>query len=207
MILITGAARSGTSLTTRILQAHGAALGNPKAVNRLCENTLVRERILKPHLRALGADPLGQDPLPDTDAVQPIEGLGKSVRRTLGPTPRGVERAYKDAKLCLVWPAWHAAFPGAKWVIVRRAPSKIVASCLRTSFMRAFGDDEDAWREWVRQHEQRFKAMRKAVNAIEVRPDHYIRDPERFRPVAEHCGLTFRPELVTAAVDPELWHG
>ena len=27
---------------------------------------------------------------------------------------------YKGAKMCLIWPIWHKAFPEAEWIIVRR---------------------------------------------------------------------------------------
>ncbi|WP_022697917.1 sulfotransferase [Euryhalocaulis caribicus] len=203
MILITGAARSGTSLTTQILKAHGCWLGS--AVNSLYENTDIREQVLKPYLRAVDADPLGQDPLPDTGDLPPHHGLCRAIAERMEGGPG--RWAYKDAKLALVWPAWAKMFPEAKWVIVRRKTEEIVESCIKASFMRAHGEDRAAWARWVEEHERRFEAMMTAgLDAIEVWPRKFIDDPEAFRPVAEHCGLEFNASAVCGAINPDRYH-
>lgn len=206
MILVTGAARSGTSLTTRILQAHGCWLGPAQQVNDLYENLAIRQQILKPMLVAAGGDSRGQARLPDTDNLPPRPGLRAFVLARLagGDGPK----AYKDAKLTLLWPAWAAAFPEAKWVVCRRDPERIVDSCVRTHFMKAHGEDRDGWRGWVAEHERRFDAMKAAgLDLVEAWPDDFIRDSRAFRPVAEHCGLAFDAAAVAASVDPSRWHG
>src|SRR5690606_36215574 len=116
MIIVTGAARSGTSLTTRILQAHGCHLGS--TVNGLYENTDVRDGVVKRYLRSIGADPLGQSILADTDNLAYVPGWRKTVERHFRAFPK--PWAYKCAKATLIWPVWHEAFPDAKWIIVRR---------------------------------------------------------------------------------------
>jgi hypothetical protein len=185
MILITGAARSGTTLTAKIFGACGANLGT---VNGLHENTAVREGVCKPYLRSIGADPLGQDPLPDTLSLAPVEDWANIVRFKLGP---GVN-CYKGAKMCLMWPVWHAAFPDAKWVIVRRDPKYIAESCVRTSFMRAFPNRE-GWLRWVAEHEARFEQMRVAgLDIVEVWPGEFIEGYEDgMRNAVTHCDLTW----------------
>jgi len=205
MILITGAARSGTSLTTRILQEHGCYLGNEKDINSLNENTAIRQNILKPYLSSVGADPMGQFPLPDTDHLPSQLGLRDKVLAHFkgGPEPY----AYKDAKLTLVWPVWAEAFPDAKWVIVRRKAERIADSCIRTNFMKAHGTDKQGWLGWVREHERRFMAMKQKVNAIEVWPDAYIAAPNAFQPVAAFLGLKFDADIVNENVRPSAWHG
>lgn len=196
MILITGCARSGTSLTTQILQSHGLHLG---PVNVLFENTDIRESVLKPYLRAIGTDPRGQKPLPDTDSLPAHVGLRDAVLKRVPETS-----GYKDAKLTLVWPVWAKAFPQAKWVLVRRKAEDIAGSCLRASFMNAF-DTMDGWLGWVAEHEKRFEKMKAALDIIEVWPRDYIEDAGKFQPVADHCGLAFNGDAVKAAIHPGLF--
>jgi len=195
LTLVTGAARSGTSLTTAILAAHGARLGH---VNGLNEHTGVREGVLKPLLRAAGADPLGQWPLPSLQDLPDASDLRRDVLAALGPAD-----TYKDAKLCLTWLCWHRAFPDARWIVVRRDANAIAASCMRTAFMRAY-DTAAGWREWVRAHEMQFNAMRSAgLDMVEVWPD--PADPETFRPAVEHAGHAFDVDKARACIDPGLW--
>lgn len=202
MIFVTGCARSGTSLTTKILKAHGCCLGQSDRINELYENVGVRQNVLKPYLRSLGADPQGQRELPDTSEVVAPRGFKDDVLKyILGNEPR----AYKDAKLTLVWPAFADAFPDAVWVLVRRNAERIVDSCLRTPFMRAY-NDRDGWMRWVEEHERRFDLMKAALDLVEVWPDEVIDDPSSFAPIAEFCGLRFDLDATEAAIDRDVWH-
>jgi hypothetical protein len=210
MILVTGCARSGTSLITRILQAHGCNLGETNRVNVLFENVGVRQNVLKPYLSSIGADPLGQRALPDTDKLEPVDGMREKVLRyIIGDEPK----AYKDAKLCLVWPVIDEAFPEAKWVLVRRAKDKIVASCLRERTSEGFGrfmlasDDYAYWCKWVEEHEARFEKMRQKLYLIEVWPDLIIDEPSAFESVTSFLGLKFNLDATTACINRKLWHG
>ena len=142
MIFVTGCARSGTSLTASILKNLGCNTGK---LNDLYENTGIREKVLKPYLRSVGADPLGQKPLPDTDNLPAMPDLRKMVQQHI---PNLEPWMYKDAKLTLVWPVWAREFPEAKWVLVRRDKAEIAKSCLRTSFMRAY-EGQLGWERWV----------------------------------------------------------
>lgn len=206
MILITGAARSGTSLTTQILQRLGAHLGPAHDINALYENTALREGVLKPFLRRHGYDPKGQWPLPPAgaDCVPDndfLGGLSAYWDAHMHPAA-GQHPAYKDAKLALCWGAWNTAMPGAKWVIVRRNGGEIADSCMRTGFMTAY-DNHAGWIRWVEHHERQFLAMRKAgLDVIETWPADFIKDPEAFRPVADFCGLPFDADAVRGAIDP-----
>lgn len=200
MIFVTGCARSGTSLTTKILKEHGCNLG--RNVNTLYENTDIRERILKPYLRSLGCDPRGQTRLPPMENIPSITGLREKVLTFLGEKE---PRAYKDAKLTLVWQAFAEAFPEAKWVIVRRDRGKIADSCIRTEFMTGRRTRDD-WLAWALNHEHRFERMRAALNAIETWPDETIAAPDSFAPVAEHCGLTYSRQATLDCIDRKLWH-
>lgn len=194
--MITGCARSGTSLTTGILKACGLNIGD---VNVLNEHTGIRDGLNKPHLKALGADPLGQGPLPDTGEVKPVKGWAEFVSAKLQVRePCG----FKDAKTCLIWPIWAAAFPEAKWVIVRRDRERIIDSCLRTHFMKRYSDRE-GWGRWVDHHEDRFNEIMANCDALEVWPD---MNPETFRPAVEFCGLQWDAEAVKKVIRPAEWH-
>lgn len=200
MIIITGAARSGTSLTTGVLRACGLNLGHTR-VNGLNEALEVRENLIKPYLRSIGCDPLGQDRLPEiSDLIEAPEWRNR-VWQALGEPaePWG----YKDAKVCLMWPVWHEAFPQAKWVIVRRNKYRIVDSCLRTHFMRRRHDVE-GWGEWVDHHEARFAEIRRHCDAVEVWPE---ADPSAFRDLVESVGLDWNEQAVANVIDPGWWHG
>jgi len=204
MIFVTGCARSGTSLATQILQAHGCYLGKANRVNILYENISIRENILKPYLIGVGADPLGQDKLPDTDHLPSVKGLRDRIFQEFltGEPPF----AYKDAKLTLVWPIFHDAFPEAKWILMRRDKDKIVDSCVRALFMKK-RNSRSGWEHWVDEHEKRFVRMREELDLIEVWADKIVDDPQEFAEVAEFCKLKFRPDATNAAIKPKLWHG
>lgn len=192
MILVTGCGRSGTSLTAQVLKACGANLGQH---NELYEHLGVRERVLKPYLESIGADPLGQDPLPEET---PITGTwaDRVAKHLDGDT-------YKDAKIALMWRVWADAYPSANWVLCWRDPDDIAASCLRTRFMRAYDTHAD-WADWA----ERYQAYMAAIDAdtVDVWPDDAIYDPEVYRPVVEHCGLTWDREAVEAVIEPNNWH-
>lgn len=203
MIFITGCARSGTSLVTKLLQINGAYLGDERRVNVLFENVSIRENVLKPYLTFCGADPLGQDVLPDTEHLPPPhDDLKRALKDYLPRLPR----AYKDAKLTLVWPAFHAAWPYARWVLVRREKQKIVESCMRAPFMRKRKTVRE-WEEWVDQHEQRFTRMREQLSLIEVWTDDVITHPHQFKDVTDFLELSFLEAATMRAIDPRLWHG
>jgi len=168
-ILITGCARSGTSMTAGIIDHCGAFGGNTSGPNinnpkGMFENMAIRNKIVKPFLSSIKADPLGQKPLPDMDLLYKLkrkDGLDLrdrvlSVLKEEGY--RGGPWYYKGAKMCLMWPLWYLAFPYAKWIIVRRDSMDIVRSCMRTSFMRAYGNDK-GWLQWIDFHKERFIEM------------------------------------------------
>jgi len=210
LVLITGCARSGTSMVSGVLSALGLDFGKPLHSKRrtyqprgFFEHRHVRERVVKPMLKRLGADPLGQNPLPprilrpsDREAL----ALGLKVRRELGQRAQ----AYKDAKVLLMWPYFHKAFPDATWVLVRRDRKAIALSCQRTPFMqkRSF---LAGWLEWVDEHEARMDDLRASgARVLEIWPD--AGDVASFRPLVEELGLEWDEAKVEAALVPSAWH-
>lgn len=220
IITITGAARSGTSMVAGIVSlcgAFGGVLAGPNKYNRkgMFENSAVRDTIVKPFLRdVLHVDPLGQRPLPDMDQCWRVAGEMASGWKT---SVRGVmiDQGYlggplflKCAKMCLIWPIWAAAFPSAKWIIVRRNPQDIAASCLRTPFMRAFKTTE-GWLGWVAEHEKRFEEMHTAgLAAREIWSQKIVEgNLDWISAAVEWAGLKWNEAAVHKFIDPGLWKG
>lgn len=215
-ILITGCARSGTSVTAGIFflcGAFGGKMSGPTRYNKkgMFENAEIRNQVVKPYLKeTLKVDPMGQDPLPDIAKLVPtpnlqgvIEGKMKWQGYRDGPW------FYKGAKMCLIWPIWHTAFPKARWVIVRRRDEDIIHSCMKTGFMRAFKTNE-GWQGWIDAHKQRFEEMKNAgLDMQEVWPEKFINDQDytEVRQVVKNLGLRWRETKVKELVSEELWKG
>ncbi len=215
-ILITGAARSGTSLTAGVARlcggwggiCSGGTIYNKKG---MFENHDIREKCVKPLLRKLHVDPMAQYPLPDIELFKTVDAQEwrEKILGILGEQGRGDKVwFYKGAKMCLMWPLWHKAFPEARWIIVRRRAKEIVNSCMRTGFMRGH-QDEKGWMNWVQVHIKRFNEMLNAdLDLREVWPQEMI-DGEfnEIRSVVEWLGLEWQEEKVKGFISPKLWNG
>lgn len=222
-ILITGCARSGTSLVAGIINLCGAFGGQMSGPNHnnakgMFENAYIRNQIVKPYLYKIGADKLGQYPLPDPEKIPipsdwkyAIEEVMKNQGYEDGPW------MYKGAKSCLMWPVWHAAFPEAKWIIVRRKSTDIINSCMRTGFMRAFNNQqnqrevgakspEEGWLWWVHQHEARFAEMIVAgLDVLQVWPERMVeRDYRQTNEMLSWLGLEWDNKIFDF-IEPKLW--
>jgi hypothetical protein len=208
-ILITGCARSGTSMVCGVLSASGLDFGGPLYTKTRTyqprgywEHKAIRQKILKPLLVSLGADPRGQDPLPPRHLAPTERDLARIRKRFR--MMLGTGEAYKDAKLLLTWQYWHLAFPNATWVLVRRDRMAIARSCLRTPFMKR-RTYLAGWLAWVDEHLHRMEALRAAgARIIEVWPD--ANRPESFRDLIEGLGLEFNAAKVDEALVPTAWH-
>ncbi len=212
-ILLTGCARSGTSMTAGILKicgVYGGKMSGPTRFNKkgMFENSEIREQIVKPYLDFLGVDRLGQKPLPDVNNLKPHAGLRRRVETAM--KFQGYRKGlyfYKGAKLCLIHPVWNKAFPGAKWIIVRRKDEDIINSCMRTGFMRAY-NTEAGWQTWVDHHKERFVEMlsNPNMNVVEVYPTKFIEgDFSEIEQVINKLGLKWREDQVKEFINPALW--
>lgn len=222
-ILITGCARSGTSMVAGIINLRGAFGGKmtgPTSTNAkgMFENARIRNEIVKPYFTSIGVDKMGQYPLPNIEEmVIPtgwqgrVEGIMQEEGYEDGPW------MYKGAKMCLHWPVWNYAFPDAKWIIVRRKSSDIINSCLRTGFMSAFtrqGNQRavgalsawDGWMWWVHQHEDRFREMMNAgLNCKVIWPERMVEgNYQQINEMLEWLGLEWDSKI-TDFIEPKLW--
>ena len=213
-ILITGAARSGTSMVAGIIDMCGAWGGDvcgPTPANRKgqFENRRIVQTIIKPYLAMQGFDPMGQAPLPNIDRLLPFDNLRQRIEGVMREDGyAGGPWYWKGAKACLLWPVLHAAFPDAKWVIVRREPADIVRSCMRTGFMHRRSTSE-SWMQWVCHHEKMFVRMQLAGLQIrEVWPRRlFIGDFVEMRNMVQWLGgLKWDMQAILDFVEPSLWH-
>ena len=219
-ILITGCARSGTSLSAGIVDlcgAWGGATSGPNKNNRkgMFENAEIRNDFVKPLLVSMNVDPMGQNPLPDIEQCKliSVEAVSQWRQNILVAIYRQGYKGdwqwyYKGAKLCLIWPLWHRAFPKAKWIIVRRNSEDIVKSCLKTSFMRAY-KQENGWYKWIDHHKDRFLEMERAGLDIHyVWPQKMI-DFDLFEigTIIAELGLKWDQGKVENFIEPAYWSG
>lgn len=216
-ILVLGIPRSGTSLLSGILAACGAWTGttvtgggseNPKG---FFENTFLREGINKPLLKNLNCDPLGVRKLPELDQVPIIAPLRDAILTSVEQQGYDGKSTwlFKDAKLVLLWPAWKAAFPAARWVIVDRDREQIINSCLRTSFMKQHSGDPAFWNHWIDEYLERMQALESTdLWCRHIATEPLIRgDLGEARELAEALGLSWNENAVAEFIEPEYWHG
>lgn len=223
-ILITGAARSGTSLVAGMIDYCGAnggstcgpTRGNPRGQ---FENSAIRNKLVKPYLQSQGADPLGQYPLPETSKLKIPRDWRERVEEIAREQGIGEDDRwyFKGAKIAMMWPVWAYAFPNAKWVIVRRRTADVANSCCRTAFMQRFqkeghqrevgaSNEYDAWVWWVRQHEQWFREMiEEGLNCRVVWPERMVNgDYQPMYETIEWLGLDWQIDALKF-IDPRLW--
>jgi len=198
MIFVTGAARSGTSLTAKVLQACGARIGR---VNGLYEHVGVRDGLVKPFLANNGYDPLGQDPLPNpVDLPIPDDWRDKVDRKLVRAN------CYKGAKMALMWPVWVKHYPDAKWVLCRRDIDAIADSCMRCVFMKAYKTQED-WTQWAKHYINGLDGIKLSAHYIETWPDKAVKgDMGYLRRMVEFCGLDWNEAAVRDCINPAKWH-
>lgn len=213
-ILITGISRSGTSLIAGIINICGAYSGNvappfKEITKSMFENIQIHNSVVSPYFKSIGADPMGQYPLPDVNTLQiPVNWRTRVQEIIKQEGYQGGEWMYKGTLMSLIHPIWHYAFPDAKWVIVRRRDEDIVNSCLHTGFMKAFNTPEswaaigvtnkrDAWYWWIRQHNKRFVEMIEAgMNCKQVHPERMLRgDYSQINEMLEWLGLEWNSEI------------
>lgn len=223
-ILITGCARSGTSMIAGAINICGAFGGDMSGPNKnnekgMFENARIRNTIVKPYLEKIRTDRLGQYPLPRIEKLPiPTDWRSRIEQVMIDQGYKEGSWFYKGAKACLTWPVWHYAFPDAKWIIVRRRSADIINSCLKTSFMRAFSrpeirrkvnarDEKEGWLWWVHQHEKRFVEMiTEGLNCKIVWPHRMVQgDYRQMMETIEWLGLKWNSEVLNF-IDPKLWH-
>jgi hypothetical protein len=200
-------------LTAGVLDICGAFGGKTFGENQwnkkgMFENREIRENVVKPFLFLNGVDPKGQNPLPDPTRLLQLENLATRVETIMKfQGYRNGPWYYKGAKLCLIWPTWHAAFPEARWIIVRRKDEDIVHSCMNTAFMNAYHTPSDWQEKWIDVHKLRFREMHEAgLDVVETWPEQMIQgDFTHIEKLVRSFGLPWKEDAVRDFIAPELW--
>lgn len=220
-ILVTGAARSGTSMIARLLIESGAWGGTTEPADDenkfgFFENRLIRDGVMKTMLYMFKSDPVGISILPDKDInPQPYVGLHAVISRCLHndgykELPDGRKWLYKDTKLLLLWQIWNITYPDAIWVLVRRNREDIIKSCCKTSFMNSprFGKRDYAfWSDLVDEYLIRMDILKASVNnCVEVDSDDIINgDLTSIKVAIEKAGLEWNEDEMKSRIHPEVW--
>ena len=210
-ILITGAARSGTSMIAGIIDICGAFGGITSPANQynakgMFENVKIRD-IDREYLTMIGADPMGQSPLPEQHKILiPADWKDRVDKAIIEDGYPGGPWYYKGARSCMIWKVWHHAYPDAKWVIVRRRTADIVESCMKTGFMSAYDNEQD-WIKWVHYHEDRFIEMiRAGLNVKIVWPERVVKgNYEQLAELIEWLGLSLKLSEIIKFIEPKIW--
>ena len=224
-ILITGVARSGTSMVAACVNLCGAWKGNTVGPSRwnakgMFENYELRQSVVKPLLRSLNVDPRGQYPLPYTEDVKIPQNFKDSVLGIIKNQGWAEEKPwmYKCVKMSLIWPVWKYAFPRSKWVIVRRRNEDVIYSCMNTAFMTEFAHKEtlkeigyetekEGWNWWVEFYKKKFvEIVNSGVNVKVIWPEKMIHgDYSELKDVIEWLGLEWNGKAVIDFIEPKLW--
>lgn len=215
-ILITGAERSGTTIVAKILSLSGAYTG---ITNKMFENKNLKN-LLTLYFNSIKADPRGQYPLPDPENIYIPKSFSEDISKLLDEDliPENELWLYKSSKICQTWQVWHKMYPDAKWIIVRRKPSDIVYSCLKTMFMNAYASvdiqkeigvigEKAGWFWWVKQHERLFEQMVQAgVDYKVIWPEDLVDGNfESIKDILDWVGLPYNEDEIKKEINPLLW--
>jgi hypothetical protein len=213
-VLVTGVPRSGTSMVTGLLGVCGLWLGQTVSggrenVHGFFENMILRERVQKEILRQGGFDPLGVRRLPPRNWHPRAANFRQVVAAAIAAQQYDGSCAwgFKDAKMTLTWRLWHEHFPQARWIIVRRPREQIIASCMRTSFMRQHSSDPAFWDEFVAKYIERIAVLQQTVGwSRTIEAGDIVagtRDP--MKQLVASLGLTWQADAVRSFVSPVHW--
>ena len=174
LLIIASPPRSGSSLTTCILQEMGVFLGVTKIGDRwnrcgYFENVKV-SALLTAYLRRNDIQNLGKKFQPvNLDAIdvsmhREINNIFLQQGYSTGP------RAIKDPKVCLCWKVLHTNFPNAIWLMLNRDKANVLRSYKHTPFMDSC-DTLQEWEEYLDKFETNMNAARKEVTYYDVCTD------------------------------------
>jgi hypothetical protein len=211
-VLITGIPRSGANVIGAAINhcgAFGGVMGkqNQDFDEGKYSNNRIRDKVVKPYFDRNGFDSKGQFPIPKTGQVGFNKDWKNKIEEILySEGYKEQQWMYLDSKSCLIWPVWNNAYPGAKWVIVRRRTGDIVQSCLKTGYMVAY-EDAEGWVSWVHQYEEKFVEMMKAkLDYKVIWPERMVDgDYKQLKELIGWLGLTWS-EDVLKYINPLLWN-
>lgn len=188
-------------------------VGNASNQKGYFENTVIRQKIVKPILMSHGFDPLGVRTLPPRDFCPKITVKhGYSIADYLHTVLKAQNHEelqpwlYKDAKLSLIWRLMNQEFPSAVWIIVRRNRADFIGSCLNTDFMSQHSRRPEFWHGFADAIEERLKELMNTVRfSYPIDADKVAMG--QFSELREFClgaGIAFDKQKVETFVDKDL---
>lgn len=209
-VFVTGVERSGSSLIARIFQICGVVTG---VTNNMLENLELKELCNK----YLAYNALNGELISDTQNLKiPVDWKQTVESRWDCECTKDQMWMFKSSLLTQMWPVWYYAYPNARWIIVRRKPTDIVQSCVKTGFMKMFKEsqnlekigvtmEEEGWKWWIRQYEKKFVEMIEiGVNCKQVWPERMVAgDYHQIYETLEWLGLRWNTKIVET-IDPML---
>lgn len=214
-IIITGCARSGTSMVAGIINMHnvwGGDLAGATKFNQkgMFENRVIINSLIKPYLRSIGADAMGQNPLPMQSKVLLTDDWDHKVYKIIEKQGYPSDEPlwfFKAAKAALIWKVWNQAFPKARWLIVRRDDEDIINSCINAPFMRNNKTREE-WQNWINYHKERFEEIKyECASVTEVWSKNIVvGNYDQISKFLENLGIEFNSDSIEEFVDKKLFH-
>lgn len=189
-ILITSPERSGSEFIAHILEICGAETG---LLGKMYEN-----------LALSSITNLISNVRFDSDTkLEGFDMFADLVTTSLKKQQiNGLKWLFKNARLSHTWKYWHKLYPNAQWVIVRRKPSYIINSCMKTTYMNIMKNpitlkligvktEQEGWLWLIHQYEKQWIKMYKTgLNIIEVYPDRMgNNDYSQIQALVEKVGL------------------
>jgi len=202
-ILITGIPRSGTTMVAATINICGAFGGEMSKRGMYC-NDRIREDLVKPYLKVVGADEDAQKDFPKyiMDVINWKDEVEKIISEQGYSTGAWM---YKDSRMVQMWKVWDKAYPDAKWIIVRRRTGDIIESCLKTRYMKAYVS-RDGWLKMVHEYEKQFVEMiTEGLNCKVIWPERMVDgDFKQLYETLDWLGLTWNPKALNF-VESLLW--
>lgn len=217
-IILTEIPRSGAPIVAHVLRVCGAWAGTnddwPAKIDQEGNNKRVRDVLVRPLFRGLGANTLGLDTLPDIEACK---GLAKQIAATWREQMKSILEGqgyepfmgpwvYRGADALLAWPIWVEAFPNARWVMVRRDNKSIAEACERTGYMKSIRD-ADSFDAWVKGFMGSLAQMNASGHPVKsVWPGEFLHGKMAgLKQLILELGLTWDARKVQNELIPILW--
>jgi len=218
-VIIAGAYRGGTSLTTAAFALSGAWTGRTMPGNQFNPKGYFENESLKSVLHLMlsisgynDSDDLPPENLPAFRGTDRLHHILETLMLAEGYA--GGPWVIKNPKVPFFWRYFDMIYPQAKWVIVRRNPEAIVKSMTRVNVLTVPMKDMPPTREKLERvvngYNFRLDAIKKAMPADRFRELHSekiaARDFSDLREAVRWAGLAFDEKAVAEFVEPEYFH-
>lgn len=209
LILVTWCERTNVTGVVWLLHACDVfGLDMPCRPERMSRRSYVNEDMMQsvigPVFHGLDADTAATGPFPDMARVhdradRPAVALLFRDSVTDCFAARGWRRGpafFASPSCAMIWPLWAAAFPSAKWIIVRRADDDIVRGAMKHGHMNGPKTPEEWRSQYLDVYKARFREMvaDPGVAVWHVWPEH-LADENVMRKMIDWLGLTWQESL------------